>query len=173
MQGKVSWTAELAADPFHQWLDRGVQFDFGYLKHHSPDWRHFYTSNVSFKRSLLGRELFRTKFVGWGFEDSEFGYRLMKKGMELSYDPECEVLHDDPQTLEGVLRRTKEARENAKRFETMHPEVRILPRGMKRLLLEVALVLALVVMPLRIQVYWWWEWKKAWLGKESKGNIPS
>ncbi|MCF7812326.1 glycosyltransferase [Candidatus Gracilibacteria bacterium] len=163
--GKVSWIQELASDPFHQWLENHGQFDFETIAKKGPTWWHFYTSNISLKRSFIISERFSEEFSGWGFEDTEFGYRLAQKGMQMHYDPECEVLHDHRQTLEGFLEATKNARKNAAVFERLHPEIKILPRGLKLLALKMTIILA-QLLPDSPQRKWWINWKKAWTEKE-------
>ena len=112
--GQVLWADHLAGDRFHQWMSDNAQFDYGRLnKGRTPSWLHFYTSNISFKRALMKDERFSNQFKGWGFEDIEFGYRLAHHGMILHYDRELKVYHDDEQTLEGLVKRTKVARQNA------------------------------------------------------------
>ncbi len=178
--GKVYWTPELALDPFHKWLLNHAQFSFkklegGKIKGLKDQWRFFYTSNISVKRELIEDLRFSDQFTGWGFEDTEFAYRASKKreginkSLEIIYDQNCRVLHDHPQTLEIVLENTRNARKNALIFEKLHPEVKILPRGGKLLVLKVILFL-LTITPkflLPKPYYWWREWKKAWI------KIPS
>ena len=36
-----------------EWLDDGVQFDYGRIEGTEAGWWHFYTANVSVKRVLL------------------------------------------------------------------------------------------------------------------------
>jgi GT2 family glycosyltransferase len=160
--GKISWVPELVCDPFHQWLENNAQFAFSSIRKKGADWRHFYTSNISLKKELIGTERFSDQFTGWGFEDTEFGYRLSQKGMKISFEPECEVLHDHEQSLEQVLNQSQNARNNAVIFETLHPEISILPRGGKKILLQ-CLILFSHLIPTQ-KMKWWREWKKAWLG---------
>lgn len=162
--GRVAWVDELSTDTFHQWLEKKALFDYARLdKGLAPTWRHFYTSNISVKKALLADSFFSTKFTGWGFEDSELGYRLSKKGMNLHYDSRLKVKHDDPQTLEALVTRTKQAHQNALVFESLHPEMKILPRGWKRLALQLTII---ELWPLSFfpKIKWWRAWKKAWLG---------
>lgn len=163
--GKISWTPHLATDAFHQWLENNAQFDFETLEKEKPTWRHFYTSNISLKKELIGDERFSDQFVGWGFEDTEFGYRLAQKGLELMYDPTCEVFHDHEQKEDNVWKQTRNARKNALVFERLHPELQILPRGMKRFILNLLIGGTLPLTPFSKKVKWWRSWKKAWLGK--------
>lgn len=159
--GKVSWTPELAKDKFHHWLENNAQFAFSDIEKHGATWKHFYTSNISLKKELIGEERFSDKFIGWGFEDTEFGYRLAKKGMKISYDEKCEVLHDHEQNFEQVIAQTRNAKKNAQVLESLHPEVKILPGLLKKFLLLKLIILSYMI-PTQ-QMKWWREWKKAWL----------
>ncbi len=167
--GKISWIPELAKDPFHQWLENNAQFSFNAIKKHGPTWHHFYTSNISLKRELIGNERFSEKFTGWGFEDTEFGYRLTKKGMQMVYDENCEVLHDHKQTLESVIKNTRNSRTNAKTFETLHPEIKILPEHRSKCFIKISVILKVmiwmsaIVTPFSQKTQWWREWKKRWI----------
>lgn len=161
--GRVHWTPELAADPFHQWLEDNAQFDFKRLDAGSkPDWHHFYTSNISLKTKFINPERFSDQFNGWGFEDSELGYRLEKKGLKMYYEPSVKVIHNDPQNLSRMIDQTKSARLNAGVFERLHPEIKILPTGFKRVLLKELVVWAKFFSFIP-KVQWWRAWKKAWL----------
>ncbi len=160
--GKVSWTPELAKDEFHHWLENNAQFAFKSIERYGADWRHFYTSNISFKKELIGEERFSDKFTGWGFEDTEFGYRLSQKGMKISYDSKCEVLHDHEQEIDKVWEQTRNARKNAEIFEKLHPEVHIIPCAGKIFALKIMIALSHLISTK--QAKWWREWKKAWLG---------
>ena len=136
-------------------------------------WRHFYTSNISLKRNLLENERFNTQFSGWGFEDIELGYRLAKKGMRITYDPHTKVIHDDDQTVQMMVDRIRQARKNAMVFESLHPEVQLLPKGPKLWVLRFFLFLAGFITRIP-QVHWWYEWKKAWItpSKAKTAKVP-
>ena len=167
--GRVLWVDALINDPLHKWLDGHIQFDFKRLDNgYTPDWRHFTTSNLSIKSSLLQSplNLFNTNFKGWGFEDSELGYRLFKqKSLHISYDPTVKVFHDHPQSFSQVLQNISNARKNAFLFEQIHPEQKILPTKLKKLIL---FCLASVLFPfpkfISSKTYWWSRSKLAWLG---------
>jgi len=164
--GKVSWTPALSSDPFHRWLENNLQFDFRSLQKKTPSWRHFYTSNVSLKRAFIGKERFHLAFSGWGFEDGEFGYRLFQKGLRLIYDSQCQVFHDHPQSFTQILCQVKSARENALIFESLHPEISLLPRGKKLFLLRVCVFLSWPLSFFLPSFRWWRAWKKTWIGEK-------
>lgn len=162
--GMVDWVPELKKTKFHDFLLGFGQFDFVDLKKgKQPIWKHFYTSNVSGKRSFFDTERFSDQFLGWGFEDSEYGYRLSKRGMKIFFQPLCRVEHNHPQTIEGVVRNIKSAKKNAFKFQEMHPEVVLRPNRIRWWFL---FVLLLTLMPLTLfsrSLYWWWRIKWAWL----------
>ena len=170
--GRVFWTKKLAQDRFHQFLDNGVQFNFSVLDAGlQPNWQYFYTSNISFKKSILydkNKNLakFSLAFSGWGFEDSEFGYRLAKKGLKITYDKNCIVFHDDPQDLVGLLKRTKQARLNALVFEQLHPEIKIIPKNLKLIILKILIIFAKIGGYFKIELKWWSLWKSAWISQK-------
>ncbi len=72
------------------------QFSYHYFSDGSEyDFRHFYTSNVSLRRSLLDREAggFCTDFPSAAFEDAEFAYRLAGHGMRIRYRAAAVAYH--------------------------------------------------------------------------------
>ncbi len=169
--GPVRWPSDWADDAFHQWLVRGSwwgagpQFDGGKLESgEGLTWRHFYTSNVSLKREFLEEKRFDTGFVGWGFEDTELGYRLTQEGMTLHAAPSLGVRHHHWQTLAQVLRQTRQARRNALYFRQLHPEVALHPRGTWRgVVLGVWLRLSWPLTLVSQKYGWWHAWKSVWL----------
>ncbi|MCF7830446.1 glycosyltransferase family 2 protein [Candidatus Gracilibacteria bacterium] len=163
--GMVNWVPELAKDSFHQWLLNNAQFSFSSIRKHGATWRHFYTSNISVKKELVGNIRFPEDFSGWGFEDILFGYELHKKGLKLLFDENCEVLHDHPQTLEEVLAHTRNARKNAKAFEEK-TGITVLPQGFKLTTLRLAIFLGSIFSFLSPKIGWWVEWKRDWVDKK-------
>ncbi len=161
--GFVAWDKKLANDPFHQWLLNHAQFQFHFLRHNTPSWRHFYTSNISLKRSIIGTDRFSLAFQGWGFEDTEFGYRLYQKGFSLFFDPIWTVYHDHKQTPQNVWNNTRNARSNAAIFEKLHPEVLLLPRKQKKIILAFLIFISTPFSFFIPSIRWWRSWKKAWL----------
>ncbi len=161
--GKIEWVSRFKNDPFYKWLNNYAQFSYRKIRLHGAKWNHFYTSNVSLKREFIGSERFSAKFSGWGFEDSEFSYRLYKKGMNLVYYPDVIVYHDHKQTIDDVVRNFQNARKNALIFEKLHPEIHLLPRGKKLKTLKRLIKIAKFFAPLIPQAEWWYKWKEAWI----------
>jgi GT2 family glycosyltransferase len=164
--GKINWVDKFKNDPFYKWLNNYAQFSFRRIRLHGAKWNNFYTSNISLKREFLGSQRFFAGFTGWGFEDSELGYRLYKKGMNLIYDPGVIVYHDHKQTIDDVVRNFQNARKNAEIFEKLHPELHIIPRGHKLEILKKMVKIAGFFAPVIPQAEWWYKWKKAWIEEE-------
>jgi hypothetical protein len=82
-------------------------------------WVHFVTRNVSVPRALLDRVgHFDESFVGWGYEDTELGYRLSQAGGRYIYLDEAlnhHQYHERPGDLYADMR------ENYRRFVCKHP----------------------------------------------------
>jgi GT2 family glycosyltransferase len=86
--GRVDWAAELRVTPFMRWLERGIQFDYRSLRGAEAPWTHFYTANVSLKRSMLDRiGGFDEERFPFLYEDLDVGRRLSEHGFRLLYNP--------------------------------------------------------------------------------------
>jgi glycosyltransferase involved in cell wall biosynthesis len=82
--------------PFMRWLDRdGMQFAYGdLLRGVQPDWRHFYTSNLSLKTRYLRENPFDERFQRAAMEDIELGYRLEQQaGLKMFFLPDAVAEH--------------------------------------------------------------------------------
>ncbi len=96
--GQTRWPDGLEQTATMRHID-GVgaqQFSYHYFSDGSEyDFRHFYTSNVSLRKSLLVLEPdgFCTDFPAAAFEDAEFAYRLAGHGMRIRYRATAEAYH--------------------------------------------------------------------------------
>ena len=163
--GKVTWIKKFKKQQFYQWLDKNMQFRFGDLAvNKEASWKYFYTANISLKTTLLQSEKFSEKFSGWGFEDIELGYRLFKKyQMKLFYSEKSSAEHDHSQVPENIKSKTIQARKNAKIMENLHPEIKILPTGFRRKILQIIIFCGEKFPWKTQQMKWWLIWKKAWI----------
>jgi GT2 family glycosyltransferase len=94
--GRVEWASELRVTPFMRWLEHGIQFDYGALHSNEAPWTHFYTANVSLKRTMLERiDGFDEERFPFLYEDLDVGRRLSEHGFRLLYNPDAlgEHLH--------------------------------------------------------------------------------
>lgn len=69
------------------------------LPRHERPWIFVYSCNLSVRLTPELRDVvrFHSGFLGWGIEDTEFGYRLMHSGYRVIAAPSANVLHvEDP-----------------------------------------------------------------------------
>ncbi len=159
--GKVVLPEELKNDEFQNWAHANVQF----RRTKTQSWRNFQTANSSIKREFIGTERFDENFQNWGFEDSEFWFRLEEKNGILIFSVNTKVTHDHFLTLEKIIDNTRNARKNAKYFERKHI-IKILPHGFKLNILKFLVFLAGLCPQKHFpKIYWWRVWKLTWIGK--------
>ena len=111
--------------PFMRWMDQsGAQFDYQALKAGTPpDWRHFYTSNLSLKTELLRKHPFDERFTKAMVEDVELGYRLMMlEELEIGFLPEALADHLHPTDFRGACRRAYSIGYFWRLFEEIWPD---------------------------------------------------
>jgi GT2 family glycosyltransferase len=104
--GHVRWARELKRDAFMAWLDRGIQFDYPTIRGIEAGPGHFYTANVSLKRTMLERvDGFDEERFPFGYEDIDLGLRLFGQGFRLLYDAAADAEHLHKPELEHWKRR--------------------------------------------------------------------
>jgi len=96
-------------------FDDGAEYDF----------RHFYTSNVSLRRSLLDREPdgFSTAFPAAAFEDAELAYRLSRRGMRIHYRASALAWHHHRYDARRFFDRQVRCGEMADVLFRIHPQL--------------------------------------------------
>jgi glycosyltransferase involved in cell wall biosynthesis len=122
--GPVRWADELRPTPLMEWLDDGVQFDYGRIEGKEAGWWHFYTANVSIKRSLLDRSGgFEAQRFPYLYEDLDLAYRLSQEGFRLRYDPGARAEHLVAPTLAQWRARMPRLARAERAFVERHPEL--------------------------------------------------
>jgi glycosyltransferase involved in cell wall biosynthesis len=173
--GLVAWSPEVNATPFMEWLGLDcVLFGFSHLSPGSavkPSYSYFCNTSVK-KGFLLEQGIFDEDFRAYGYEDIELGYRLMKKGFRLIYNPDAKGHHYKRMTFAEVCRRAVVVDAAGKLFAAKVPELaggELATSGkasagrqaLKRLVRLLATVLAPALAPLafvldtRIPLPWW------------------
>jgi glycosyltransferase involved in cell wall biosynthesis len=115
---------------FMRWLDSsGVQFSYGELLNGvQPDWRHFYTSNLSMKTEFLLRFPFNEAFKAAAMEDIELGYRLqVQHGFELVFLREALAYHLHPTNFRQACKRMFGVGASTHLFHELWPEQKPVP----------------------------------------------
>lgn len=94
--GFTDWDPTVPVTAYMQWLaPAGHQFNFSRLSPHRPiPWDACWTTNLSVPRSWALTEPLDEGFPGAAAEDSEWGYRLWRRGWKILYIPEAVCFHD-------------------------------------------------------------------------------
>jgi glycosyltransferase involved in cell wall biosynthesis len=126
--GLTRWSeSQQTVTKFMRWLDSsGVQFAYGdLLKGAKPDWKHFYTSNLSVKTELMKRYPFNESFPYAANEDMELGYRIQSLyQLNLSFLPEAIAYHLHPTSFYAACNRMVKVGSTAQTLYQLWPELR-------------------------------------------------
>lgn len=109
---------------FMRWLDEsGIQFDYNnLLRGASPDWQHFYTSNLSLKTVLLKENPFNESFTKAAAEDLELGYRLEQQHkLEIAFIPDALAHHLHPTSFRQACKRMFNVGVSTQHFQEIWP----------------------------------------------------
>ncbi len=128
MLGFIDWSPEITVTPFMRFLvepEGGQQFAFHEVRDGQADFRLFYTSNVSLKRSVMAKQpvLFDPDFTYPAYDDIELGYRLTRQGLRLHYNPLATTCHHHAMTPKGFVNRQRKAGHMAVVLARKHPEL--------------------------------------------------
>jgi glycosyltransferase involved in cell wall biosynthesis len=118
--------------PFMRWLDRdGLQFAYGDLLNGiTPSWKHFYTSNLSFKTAYVRRNPFHEGFPKASMEDIELGYRLAAEhNLAMFFLPNAIADHLHPTSFKRACRRAIDVGAAGHLFDELWPSQRHPPSG--------------------------------------------
>jgi glycosyltransferase involved in cell wall biosynthesis len=110
--------------PFMRWMDSdGLQFHYGQLlRGEQPDWRHFYTSNLSVKTEILKRFPFDESFPYAAMEDIELACRIEAQyGLKIIFLPEALAYHFHPTTFMQACSRMVRIGESSAHFDKIWP----------------------------------------------------
>jgi glycosyltransferase involved in cell wall biosynthesis len=121
--GHVRWARELRRDAFMAWLDYGIQFSYPTICDGEAGPGHFYSSNVSVKRSILeevgGFDAERFPFL---YEDIDLGARLFARGFRLRYDAQAIGEHLHRPDLDRWKARMEVQAGAEREWARLHPE---------------------------------------------------
>jgi len=123
--GYTTWAPRLKPSPFLRFIgEEGPQFHYAAAREDTPlPWGFFYTSNLSLPRSLLDRvdSLFEEDLRIW--EDGELGYRLVRAGMRLYYNPRAVGYHDHETDVRRYCQRLVDSGRFSRILLRKHPEL--------------------------------------------------
>ena len=126
VMGQAVWDPATRVSPLMEVAMRGAQFDYDSIT--DPEqvpFSRFYTACASIGRrtfdDLGGFDTTLPAFAAG--EDTEFAYRLAKRGGRLVYRADAVVLHDHPLELRSFLERQRRAGRAAVEVVARHPEL--------------------------------------------------
>lgn len=126
--GSLRWASGVRVTPFMRWLEDGIQFDYAAIvAARTTGWWHFYTCNVSVRRSLLEAvDGFDEVAFPFGFEDLDIGRRMdaAAGGLRLRYVPAASAEHEHAMDLRQWLGRVQRIAGAERRFVERYPECR-------------------------------------------------
>ena len=108
----------------------GPQFGFDLLIDQADaPFNFFYTANISMPRDVPGEAPFHPAFPTAGWEDTELGYRLTRRGLRIVYERSASARHWHPTDLPGFYRRQRRMGAAIKPLLRLHPqlEARLVP----------------------------------------------
>lgn len=122
--GAVVWASQIRVTAFMRWLEEGIQFDYRSLSGDEATWAHFYTSNVSVKRSMLERVGgFDEQRFPFAYEDLDVGYRMARHGFRMIYNRRAVGEHLHETRLEDWRARMADTARAERAWVTLHPEL--------------------------------------------------
>jgi GT2 family glycosyltransferase/glycosyltransferase involved in cell wall biosynthesis len=129
--GHIDWPPWLTPTPVMDYVcgEGGLQFWYYYIPNlPALDYRFFYTSNISLKRTFLEEAFaaglrFDPCFRYAAFEDSELAYRLESRGLTIHYSRDALAYHDHWMNLESFARREYNVGRMAVVFYRKHPQM--------------------------------------------------
>ena len=125
--GQIQWAPDLRVSSLMRWLETsGAQWRFqGLEAGNSLTYHWFITANLSLKRAvLLETGAFDERFPNAALEDTELGYRLSLRGLQIRYAADALAYHWHPVALEGFLERSRKQGRGAIYCTERWPELR-------------------------------------------------
>jgi len=128
MLGYVTWSSEVKVTPFMYWLEHGgPQFQY-YKFRHQEKVKAFWTCNISLKREFMIKEgIFDEDFIYAAYEDTELGYRLQKKGLQIIYNKNATAYHYHSTNIEKYCYRQKLVGKSFIILHKKYPEIFKMP----------------------------------------------
>ncbi len=124
--GRVTFPWDGTESPFRWVLTYRPEYlqSFRFDDPGNVPFNHFYSCNVSLPRSAFARAgLFDEGFRVYGFEDTEFGYRLVRSGIRIVFNPRAEGLHDFRRNFAQFAENRFQAGESFYRLLQKYPEL--------------------------------------------------
>jgi len=154
--GYVTWSPEVKVTDFMWWCENGGPLTRYYriTDQLEVDFGHFYTGNISLKRTFLQRNLFDPGFH-FGFDDLELGYRLYLQGLKIIYNKKAVGYHFATYDIVRLEKRLVNIAESAIILHRKWPELqKKVGRPRPMLVLRLAKLMSVILYPLARILKW-------------------
>jgi glycosyltransferase involved in cell wall biosynthesis len=139
--GHATWDPSLKITKLMRWMEKsGVQFGYDKITKYAHDFlpedlQHWfaYTINFSLPAKVLYQNQFREDVSLYGWEDIEWCLRLKDAGVRVFYEPDAKAYHHHEFSDAEVWERSKLLGISAVKMEELVPELKLVPRGLKKL----------------------------------------
>jgi glycosyltransferase involved in cell wall biosynthesis len=123
--GRITWHPDLPATPFMRYAEPNMFFPYQAIAvPFDATFICFYTGNASVDAaSARAAGGFDPDFPRAGYEDIDFGYRLRRHGVRITFEPAALVYHYRTAELLPTLERSRMMGRELVRFWTKHPEL--------------------------------------------------
>lgn len=107
--GYVEWDKDMEVSDFMNYIaPNGFQFRYASINDSGNcGFRHFYTSNISLGKEWFREDFFDEEFAYAALEDTEFAYRLEKKGLKIVLNKEAIGYHHHFITMESFCEKMR------------------------------------------------------------------
>ncbi len=132
--GHIEWPEDIPVNTVMRHIDGVGAEQFSYYsmtEEQACDFRFFYTSNLSLKKSLLWacKPWFDPDYSLYGFEDIDLGYRLSRRGLQIRYTSSASTRHYHFHSAYSFANRQYKSGKMAHLFVQKNPELRELIYG--------------------------------------------
>ena len=158
--GFMTWSPEFANNRFRKWLESsGTMLSFKGLKNYKKtDFWHFYTGNISLKKSFVQKHPFDKGFRCYGWEDIMLGYELIKnhKGELYCLQDAASFHHQSMKESDVFPEKMRKIGRSAVYFSSKYPEVPVIPKGIKLIIFKVLTASFILKILSVLKKEWWW-----------------
>jgi glycosyltransferase involved in cell wall biosynthesis len=124
--GNTRWHPECVRTPFMHWIAHGDSFYYLIRDAGDIGWEYVHTLNFSVHRRWFDEEAegFCEEFPDPAFEDTEWAYRAVRRGLKVAFAPEAVAYHRHEFTPDLYWKKSVMKGRSARVLLARHPELR-------------------------------------------------
>ncbi len=125
VMGNTRWAPEIIHSEFQHWIAHHDSFYYLIQNQLSATWEYFHTMNLSLHRSWIEKGFrFDETFPEPAFEDTEFGYRLVKEGLKIGFAYDAILYHVHTFEPDQYWEKCEMRGRSARHFCELYPELK-------------------------------------------------